>query len=112
MNTPCVTINVTMICPTCGSQFPASGRRRYCSGACRQTAWRRRQASPPETTTTITPHQSTVYECPACATRYLDDRRCPDCNLFCRRLGPGGHCPHCDEPVTLTDLTQPEEPRP
>jgi hypothetical protein len=21
-----------------------------------------------------------------------------------RRLGPGGSCPHCDEPVLLTDL--------
>lgn len=28
----------------------------------------------------------------------------PDCNLFTRRLGPGGACPHCDEPVVLDDL--------
>ena len=30
--------------------------------------------------------------------------RCPDCGIFCRRVGPGGPCPHCDEPVALTDL--------
>jgi len=25
---------------------------------------------------------ATVYECPDCAARYLNERRCPDCNLF------------------------------
>jgi hypothetical protein len=48
---------------------------------------------------------STVYECPDCEIRYLDERRCPDCNLFCRRIDTGGNCPHCDEPVALSDLT-------
>jgi hypothetical protein len=42
---------------------------------------------------------SVIYEYPECETRYLDERRCPDCNLFTRRIGPGGSCPHCDEPV-------------
>jgi len=42
---------------------------------------------------------SIIYECPECETRYLDERRCPDCQLFTRRIGPGGTCPHCDEPV-------------
>ncbi len=46
----------------------------------------------------------TVYECPDCETRYLDERRCPDCNLFCRRIDHGGTCPHCEEPVTIKDL--------
>jgi hypothetical protein len=35
-----------------------------------------------------------IYECPDCETRDLDERRCPDCNLFCRRIDTGGHCPH------------------
>ncbi|HEX7538418.1 MAG TPA: hypothetical protein VF391_15620 [Dermatophilaceae bacterium] len=48
---------------------------------------------------------SVIYECPECETRYVDERRCPDCNLFTRRIGPGGSCPHCDEPVAQTDLT-------
>ena len=45
-----------------------------------------------------------VYECPDCEQRYLDERRCPDCNLFCRRIDHGGACPHCDELVALEEL--------
>ena len=51
----------------------------------------------------------TVYECPECEQRMLE-RRCPDCHLFTRRLGSGGHCPHCEEPVLITELLQ--EPLP
>ena len=51
----------------------------------------------------------TVYECPICEARFLGEQRCPDCHVFCRRLGPGGSCPHCDDPVTLTDLLDLEE---
>jgi hypothetical protein len=42
-----------------------------------------------------------IYECPDCETRYLNQRRCPDCNLSCRRIDTGGTCPHCDEPVAV-----------
>jgi hypothetical protein len=49
-----------------------------------------------------------IYECPDCEARYLDERRCPDCNMFCRRIGAGGTCPHCDEPVALDELTDQE----
>jgi hypothetical protein len=48
---------------------------------------------------------SVIYECPECETRYLGERRCPDCNLFTRRIGPDGTCPNCDEPVAEADLT-------
>jgi hypothetical protein len=51
-----------------------------------------------------------IYECPDCETRYLDERRCPDCNLFCRRIDTGGHCPYCDEPVAISDLAEPTTP--
>jgi predicted amidophosphoribosyltransferase len=34
------------------------------------------------------------------------DRRCPDCQRFTRRLGQGGTCPHCDEPVLFDELTE------
>jgi hypothetical protein len=54
----------------------------------------------------------TIYECPDCETRYLDERRCPDRNLFCRRIGPGGPCPHCDEPVAHTELDSKETTMP
>ena len=50
---------------------------------------------------------SVIYECPECEARYLDERRCPDCNLFTRRIGPGGTCPHCDEPVAEAELIGP-----
>jgi len=47
---------------------------------------------------------ATVYICPSCDTRFLGEQRCPDCHTFARRLGPGGPCPHCDEPVAVNDL--------
>jgi hypothetical protein len=50
----------------------------------------------------------TIYECPACEARYLGARRCPDCNLMCRKLGPGGCCVHCDELVLVAELLDPE----
>jgi hypothetical protein len=47
---------------------------------------------------------STIYECPACDARYLGEQRCAECGTFCRKIGPGGPCPHCDEPILLQDL--------
>lgn len=57
--------------------------------------------------TTPTDGLGVIYQCPDCEIRYLNQRRCPDCNLFCRRIDTGGHCPHCDEPVTISDLAEP-----
>ena len=51
----------------------------------------------------------TVYECPDCGER-LTERRCPDCHLFTRRLGQGGPCPNCDEPVLVTELLEDDQP--
>ena len=50
------------------------------------------------------PRAASIYECPACEARHLGEQRCPDCQIFCRRVGPGGRCPHCDEPVAIVDL--------
>lgn len=101
---PSRNVAVTIPCPMCGLLFTPVGRQRVCSAACRQAAWRRRHTVP----TPNIPHRAarvaTVYQCPACDQRYLGDQRCPDCGVFCRRVGPGGLCPHCDEPVALTDL--------
>lgn len=91
-------VGATIPCPVCTRPFVPVGRQRVCSAACRQLAWRRRHP---------TTRAATVYECPSCETRYLAQQRCPDCGLFCRRVGPGGLCPHCDEPVALTDLLPP-----
>lgn len=104
------------ICPICGCAFHLGGRRRFCCkrraspalvpDACRQAAWRRRHPSPEKLAPLPNgvPRSATVYECPSCTTRYLGEQRCPDCGRFCRRVGPGGRCPHCDEPVALADL--------
>ena len=46
---------------------------------------------------------SVVYECPDCGERLLE-RRCAECNAFCRRLGPGGRCPACDEVVLVEEM--------
>ena len=46
----------------------------------------------------------TVYECPSCGERLVGERRCPECHLFSRAIGLGGHCPECDTPLLLVDL--------
>jgi hypothetical protein len=108
MTTPSVTIPVTIAgmttCPVCDATFVASGRRRYCSDACKQQAWRLRQVPQPPRPEARLPKHHIIYECPGCEARYLGQQRCEDCNLFCHRLGPGGLCPACDEPVAVNDL--------
>jgi Zn finger protein HypA/HybF involved in hydrogenase expression len=34
------------------------------------------------------------------------ERRCEDCNRFCRALGLGGRCPECDTLILLSDLLE------
>ncbi len=103
--------NVTRArCPICQQDLPAGRPRRWCSPACRQSAYRRRTARPTAPTAPLPGGRSrrdgTVYLCPHCDTRLLSQQRCPDCNTFAVRLGPGGPCPHCDEPVAVTDLQE------
>jgi predicted amidophosphoribosyltransferase len=99
-------------CSLCGTALP-SARARYCSVACKQQAYRLRRLDPAGITPArLTPGLEragdrvahTVYACPLCDERYLGERRCSDCNRFCRALGPGGPCPHCDEPVLIAEL--------
>lgn len=90
-------------CPWCSAPFAPSGRRRFCSDACKQANWRARHARAAVAEIVVAP-AGTVYECPDCESRYLGTRRCEVCNLFCRRVGPGALCPHCDEPVAHADL--------
>ena len=103
-------------CPIC-STGTVPPRARYCSDACKQRAYRLRRAlAEPATLTHLAARSRsqqalvahTVYECPSCETRLLGTQRCPDCHVFCRRLGLGGPCPHCDEPVLLADILPPE----
>jgi len=101
---PVRNVGVTIPCPVCGEPFSPVGRQRVCSAACRQAAWRMRHAAPLPGFPHRTPRAATIYECPACETRYLGVQRCSECQTFCRKIGPGGLCPSCDEPVLLADL--------
>jgi len=98
---------VTIRCPVCSGRFVPVGRQRVCSAACRQAAYRRRHAAA-DVRLVVPPYRSrrdgTIYECPACETRYLGVQRCGECGVFCRRVGAGGPCPECGEPVAVADL--------
>jgi len=99
--------DTAVTCPACGQPFTPAGRRRWCSDACRQAAWRQRHPAPDPAARPAPPpaRAATIYQCPECDQRYLGQQRCQDCATFCRRVGPGGPCPHCDEPVAVKDLT-------
>jgi len=100
-------------CPVCWTAFIRVRRQRYCSSNCRKTAWARRRAATAITPTPAPPpgprRDVTVYSCPSCDTRYYAQQWCHDCNQPCTRVGLGGSCPHCDEPVALADLLDTKE---
>jgi hypothetical protein len=97
----------TRTCSICGRYFEPSGRRRHCSDACRQAAWRRRHAQqvpePP-----VPPkgrrREMTVYACDSCGAREIGVQRCDDCRSFMRAVGVGGYCPCCGDPVAISEL--------
>lgn len=103
-----VTMGVTIPCPICGADFVAFGRRHWCSPACRQASYRRRHQLPRASLVEAPPPGSrravTVYACPLCEQRYLGVQRCDECNVFCARVGVGGCCPACDEPIAIDEL--------
>jgi predicted nucleic acid-binding Zn ribbon protein len=106
-------------CPGCGGPLP-SARARSCSAACRQRVYRARHAGLAAAMATAAGSRHTaaggvgflagpvtartVYECTDCTQRFVGQQRCPDCQRFCRKLGLGGACPGCDEPLLLTEL--------
>jgi hypothetical protein len=95
---------VTTPCPACG--------RRFCSGACRALAYRRRRDTARAAIVIPEPRPrrpGTVYECGSCGHRALGNQRCDQCGTFMRRAGTGGCCPSCDEPVTIAELTGRED---
>lgn len=96
-----------MACPVCRGGFIPVGRRRFCSDACRAAAYRARRAvARPLVVVPTGPGRVslTVYECDGCGARALGRQRCTDCSTFMRRVGFGGACPLCDEPVAVADL--------
>lgn len=92
------------LCPICQRAFQRVGRQQVCSAACRQALWRQRHPRPLPVLPARSPRTTTVYACATCETRYVGEQWCTDCQRPCRRVGPGGACPHCDEPVALSDL--------
>lgn len=107
---------VTTPCPVCGNPFTPIRRQRYCTPACRQAAWRTRHANPAPPPVVVLPpttrrRDHTVYACPTCGTRRLGEQWCPDCTRPAVRVDLGGLCPHCDEPVTISDITD-QHPQP
>jgi hypothetical protein len=101
---------VTVPCPVCRTAFTPIRRQKYCTQACRQTAWRIRHPNSSSPPAAVLPpatrrRDHTVYQCPSCGTRRLGQQWCPDCTHPALRVDLGGLCPHCDEPVTISDLT-------
>ncbi len=98
---------VTMHCPICQHAFVPTGRQKYCSDACRAAAYRRRRDTG-RTTVTVPKTQPrrpiTVYECDTCGDRALGEQHCETCNTWMRRVGLGGECPSCGDPVAVVEL--------
>jgi hypothetical protein len=100
-------IETTSACPVCAAAFTPIRRQRYCTPACRQAARRARHRDPrPAVVVAPTTHRPpiTVYQCPACDTRQLGQQWCHDCHRPRMRVDLGGLCPHCDEPVAISDI--------
>ena len=96
-------------CPSCGRSFTRQGRQTYCTTACRQRAYRQRTIISDVKAATPAPpprhrRDVSVYQCSDCDQVLLGEQWCPDCQRPCHRLGLGGNCPHCSEPVTIDQL--------
>jgi hypothetical protein len=109
-NTPSRDDAATVACPVCGYLFSPSGRASYCSDGCRKQAWRRRHQvlpAPVVVPAGVARRPLSVYECSTCGSRSAGQQRCEDCGSFMARVGWGGPCPHCSEPVAIEDLLDP-----
>jgi len=93
-------------CLACGQPLPPGRSRRYCSPACKQAGYRRRNqpAPTPALPARRSRREGTVYACGECEQRYLGEQWCGDCHRPCSRLGPGGSCPCCEELITVAEL--------
>ena len=97
-------------CAVCGKPLHGRADQRYCGHPCRQAAHRRR-TSPPVNTPPVPQarrgvREHTIYECGDCGQRLAGEQWCPECQRPCRRIGPGGSCPSCGDPITINDLIE------
>lgn len=91
----------TTVCPQCGSRFTPLGRRRWCSDACRQSAWRLRRAAPRPTQPAKI---DTVYECPQCQTATWAPNAATTATPGPAASDRADPAPHCDDIVAVIDL--------
>ena len=96
-------------CLVCGKDTPST-RAKYCGRAHQQRSYRLRHQTPTVDVTSVRKTLQrrkalvahTIYECPGCSERFIGERRCENCNLFCRALGGQRSRPDCDTPFSLT----------
>ena len=98
---------VTTTCPSCQHPFSPVGQQRFCCDACRVADYRRRQEAAPAPV--MTPRSErrqplTVYVCDGCGARAVGEQRCEECQIPMRRIGLGGRCPCCHEPLAVDEL--------
>jgi hypothetical protein len=101
-------------CRVCTS--PLTGlRARFCSAACNHLAYRLRRRVQTsgdlpglrqdlQHRRVLMAH--TAYECPSCGERFIGERRCSSCQLFCRSVGLGGPCPECESPIAFAEILE------
>ena len=107
------------LCPGCQQYFTAPGGRTHCTPACKTADWRRQHPNRPAPGQSASPPPD-VYICPGCYHRYQHHQpsltapphACPDCAIPTRRIGIGGHCPCCDQPVAAIELLDNQEVTP
>jgi endogenous inhibitor of DNA gyrase (YacG/DUF329 family) len=97
----------TVICPVCQGPFVPKDNRPWCSEACRVAAWRRRRRAaglPVHAAKAPGRRATTVHLCDSCGARCMGRRWCPACGELTRNIGFGGSCPHCANPVAVSEL--------
>jgi hypothetical protein len=99
---------VTTPCPVCEHPFTPAGRRKFCSGACRALAYRRRPGSRRHPRR---PPQKAGHGIRMRQLRQPGPREpvLRPGGTFMRRAGTGGCCPSCGEPVTIAELSGPKD---
>lgn len=98
---------LTTTCPACQRRFSPVGLQRFCCEACRVAVYRRGRESPAAPAVALRHARRqplTIYACDRCGARALGEQLCAECRNPMRRVGLGGFCPCCNEPVAVEEL--------